>query len=177
MAVPNFFPSVSADVVGVFDDTFRQVFSQARPMKALVRENARTMEHPLEKGQIISDYRIILPIEIEIPVIIMAQDYRDVYQQIRTQFLTSSLLTVQTTSSVYDNMILGEMPHEENPEFYNTLTLFLRFKQVQLVQPATTFAPVDPQNGDTQKLGAQNPAVSTAAPSQSTINSFLAGGG
>lgn len=177
MPVPNFFPNASADVVCILDENFRQLFPEARPMRADVRENGRTMEHPLETGQIVSDYRIILPIEIEIPVVIMAEDYRNVYQQIKTQYLNSSLLTVQTTSSVYPNMLLAEMPHRESPELYNTLTIYLRFKQVQLVQANSTFAPLDPENTDTQKLGAQNPSAVTTPSTPETINAFLAGGG
>lgn len=146
-------------------------------MRARVRENGRTMEHPQEQGQIESDYRIILPVEIEIPVIVMAADLRNVYQQIRTQFLTTQLLTVQTTVNVYDDMILAEMPHEESPDYFNTITIYLRFKQVQIASSTTTFAPADPQNTNTQNRGLQNPIPLTVAPPATSTAPFTGGGG
>lgn len=152
------FPS-SADVVGIFDQSFNQLIPNARPLKAAIRQNARPMEHPLESGQIITDYRIILPVEIEIPFMVAPDFYQDTYQQIQTLFVNSELLFVQTLSDLYQNMIIAEMPHEESPHFYNSLRLYVRFKQVQVVVAQTTFAPADPVDQNTVNRGAQNPGT------------------
>lgn len=155
----------SADVVGVFDTSFNQVFAQARPLKAEVREVARPMEHPLESGQIITDYRIILPIEIMIPFIVPTPYWRIIYQQISALYQTSTLLSVQTKTSVYQSMIIAEMPHEESPEFYDAIAISIKFKQVILVSPSESpstppnFAPSNPANQNTQQSGQQNPSV------------------
>lgn len=151
------FPSVSADVVGVFNaDNFSQVFVNARPMRCTVGEHARAMEHPLESGQIITDYRIILPVEIDMPVVVNNTFYRDTYQQIRQLYQNSTLLSVQTRSAIYDNMIIASMPHEEDPERYDVLTIKLHFKEVQIPLPASDFAPADPADNSTQQLGEQS---------------------
>lgn len=146
----------SVDVVGVLDQSFTQLFPAARPMRLAVRENSRTMEHPLETGQIISDYKIILPIEIDILFMVPAADYRNTYQQIKGQFITSQKLTVQTKSASYGNMIIAEMPHEEKPEIFDSLLINLHFKQIQIVQPSPDFAPADPTQANTQALGEQS---------------------
>jgi len=160
------FPS-SADIVGVFDTNFNQQFPYARPLRALIRENARPMEHPLESGQIITDYRIILPIEIEIPFMIAPEYYRDTYQQIKNFYTQSQIVFVQTFTDLYPNMIIAEMPHEEHPDFYNSIRITIRFKQVLVIasqvtpaqQGQTNYAPADPANSNTVNAGTQNPTT------------------
>ena len=34
-------------------------------------------------------------------------------------------------------MIISEMPQQEDPEQYDSITILLRFRQVQVVQPST----------------------------------------
>ena len=155
------YPS-SADTVGVFDSAFNQQFPNARPLLAEIREPKRNMEHPLEKGQIISDYAVILPPEVEIPFMVAPEFARDTYQQIKSLFLNSTLLYVQTVAELYQNMIVAELPHQESPHYFNSIRVPVRFKQVQLVQSQLNFAPADPLNSNTQNLGVQNPASVSA---------------
>ena len=79
-------PSAASDVVGVFDANFNQVFRLARPVKAQIHETSKPMEHPVETGIIITDHRIILPVEIEFSLILPPGEYRPVYQQIKQFF-------------------------------------------------------------------------------------------
>lgn len=162
MAFPNIFPTLGSDVVGIFNDNFTQLFPDARPLHARVRPNKMMMRHPLETGQPITDYSIVLPIEIELPMIVTSEFYRDVYQQISAVFKNSELLTVQTKATNYQNMALAEMPHEEDPDRFDALTILLRFVQVQTVLPSTTgttanpdYAPADPTQAPTQNSGQQ----------------------
>lgn len=173
--MPNIFPA-SVDAVAVFDTNFNQLFQNARPIKASVRQNARAMEHPLESGQIITDYRVILPIEIEMSVIVMNQFYQSTYQEILNAFLNSTLLTVQTKTATYQNMIIAEMPHEESPELFDALPMGLRFKQVRVVTQDSTFAPADQTQTTTQTLGEQNPTPFTSALPPGTPATFTYGG-
>lgn len=156
MALNLIYPNASSDSVGVFDNNFGQVFINARPMRAVVREILRPLEHPIETGQIITDYSILQPIEIELPVIVMAEFYRDTYQEIRNLFQNRELLTVQTRTGNYTNMIIAEMPHEEKPELYDALPITIKFKQVLIVVASSNFSPADPTQVNTQALGEQS---------------------
>src|SRR5262245_18336047 len=115
--------TASADVVGVFGDNFQQVFAGARPLKATVKELSKVMEHPVENGAVISDHKVVQPVEIEFALVLMAEHYRDAYQQIRQHFIASTLLSVQTRTAVYGRMVIAEMPHEEDPSLYNAITI------------------------------------------------------
>jgi len=159
----------TTDNVALFDSNYNQVLLNAIPMKSLTHPSSRIMEHPLETGQIISDYKIILPVEIVIPFIITAQYYRDTYAEITNLYNNSELLVVQTRVSIYSNMVITELPDEERPDMFDVITLELHMKQVLLVQAASNFSPADPTQVNTQNSGQQS-ATPTTLPSNSTTN-------
>ena len=149
-------PSASADVVAVLDATTgRQVFVGARPLKATVAESAKLLTHPLEDGSTIVDHRIILPIGLSISCVLRADDYRETYQQIRRLFRESVRLTVQTKTDTYTNLYLQDIPHEEDPALFDTITMVLQFIETQIARvqilalpPAAVAAPADTSTSD-----------------------------
>lgn len=118
------------DVIGIYDQTYNQIFSEARPIKASVKEEAKVMEHPVETGATITDFKITLPVEIEIQFLLNSFFYRNVYENIKKAFLDSTLLVIQTRTGTYNNMLIQAMPHDEDPEVYDTVTLTVRLKEV-----------------------------------------------
>lgn len=161
-------PSASTDLVGVFDANFNQVFRQARPIRARVREISRPMEHPVETGVIITDHRIILPVEIEIIFILPAGEYRPIYQQIKQLFISAPLLSVQTRATTYKNMIIADLPHEEDPDLFDTISIALRLKEVQIAAPFAQALPAssvsDITKQSTVQLGSQQPGFNVPMP-------------
>ena len=148
--------ATSLDVVGVYNSAFQQVFLKARPVSAAIRPIARIMDHPLETGSIISDYKVILPLEIQYNVILPSPYTRDLYEEIWDLWQSSELLTVQTKAKNYANMIIAEPPHEEKTDYFDALPMTIKFRQAQLVPSVTQYAPVDPTQVNTQNLGQQN---------------------
>lgn len=148
-------PTYAFDQVAVFDQDFNQVFPRARAIKAVVKEEAKVMEHPLETGATIVDHRIILPVEIEISMVLQAADYQDTYRVIKQYYLNSTLLIVQTKSSVYYNQLIAAMPHEENPDQYDAITLALTMKEAQFAQTKINYNPKNPKQASEVSRGAQ----------------------
>lgn len=163
--IETLLPQAARDVVAVFTQDFTQVFPRARAIKAVVKEEAKVMEHPVETGAIITDHRIILPVEIELSLILLAGDYADTYRQIRSYYLNSTLLVVQTRSGVYQNQMIQGMPHEEDPEQQNVLALALKMKQVQFATAVYGVVPRHPKNSKTVQRGVQQtkPATTVGA--------------
>lgn len=157
--------NTNADVVGVFDaSTFQQLFVNARPMKATIRETSKVMEHPAETGVILSDHHIINQVEIDLAVMISQEFYSSAYQQLRAAFFASTLLSVQTRAAVYPNMIIADLPHEETADIYDAITVGVHLKQVLFVPAPQTYAPVNPLNNSTVQNGLQSPvAIATQA--------------
>lgn len=174
------------DVVGIYDgDSLRQLFADARPMRASVREISRVMDHPVETGAVLSDHHIIMPNEIDLVLVIQAGSYSSTYQQIKGAFINATKLSVQTKASVYQNMIIQACPHEENPDMYDVITMSMRLKEVIFVAPASIaepdapadYSPVDSVNSDVVPRGLQSPLLVTLPASViGYVNAFYAWG-
>lgn len=148
-------PSFAVDSVAIFTQDYRQLFREARAIKAVVKEQAKVMEHPVESGAVISDHRIILPIEIDLSLILSSSDYQDVYKAIKQYYLDATLLTVQTRSGTYTNQIISGLPHEEDPTMYNALTIALSLKQIQFVTAKYGVVPRRATDASTVDRGVQ----------------------
>lgn len=174
---PNIFGlyvGAAIDVVGVYDQDGNQVFPAARPTRAFINPSARLMEHPVETGATIIDYRIILPIEIEMYILIPPLDVVSTYNEITQLFQNGEILTIVTRSGVYTNQILQGTPVDESVDFYGSLVVQLRFKQVQLYQTISTneISPANPPDTNTVDRGnVQLPPLT-----QDQINSAILGG-
>lgn len=149
----------AADVVGVFDSNFAQLFPLGRPLKALIREEAKVMEHPVESGATVTDHRVILPVEIEMTLMLNDAEYRDTYNAVKERYLKTEVLTVQTKTGSYPNMILASIPHEEVPDVFDAIPMFLRFREVLFVaaqfQALPPRAVRKPSDASTVKRGEQ----------------------
>jgi len=154
-------PNASADIVAVFDDQFNQVFTNGRPIKAMINEDSKVMEHPVETGATITDHSVILPVEIELSLILSAGEFRNIYQQIRQLFFQRKLLTVQTKTDSYRNMLIQKLPHDEDPELFNVIALALSLKEVLFVTPQFGTLPPskveNKSNASTVQKGQQQP--------------------
>jgi hypothetical protein len=162
-------PTKAYDQVAVFDQDFNQVFPRARPIKAIVKEEAKVMEHPLETGATIVDHRIILPIEIELSLVLQFADYQDAYNQIKQFYLNATLLIVQTKSGVYPNLLIAAMPHEETPEMYDALAVSLKLQEAQFATTTNQFANKNPSQASTVNRGNQQPLTPPTTPDRSYL--------
>lgn len=166
----------AVDIVGIYDDAYRQQFVDARPIKAALTESSKVMDHPTETGSVITDHRIIEPIEIELTMMVSSANYRDVYAQIKSAFLKGDLLIVQTRTASYANMLLWKMPHDEASDISEGYAIVLNFREVVLVTaqfqalPPRKVAPGarNARNNSTVKRGEQN-----GKPEQSNRSSLL----
>lgn len=170
--INNLLPSFAIDYVGVFTQGYVQIFREARAIKATIKEQSKIMEHPVETGIVITDHRIVLPVEIELSLILTAETYQDVYKAIRQYYLNGTLIVVQTRSDIYDNQIIASMPHEEDPTQYDILTVALSLKQVQFVEALYGIAPKNNSNNNTQRRGTQQGTPANGAQTQSALSAL-----
>lgn len=171
----------TTDVVGVFDDNFNPLFQGAKPIKAAINESTKVMEHPVETGITITDHKIVQPVEIQLSLILPSgsryagQTYRSVYQQIKQAYLKGTLLTVQTKATTYRNMIISDMPHDEDPEMYDAIALAVKLKEVLFVTATFGTLPAskvrNKANASTTPRGQQ---TGTAVTNDATDQSLLA---
>lgn len=163
----NIVPNASADVVGVFGPGLNQLFADARPIKATVSETSKVMEHPVEDGTVITDHRIVQPTSIELSMIVSGAFFRSVYQQIKQVFTDGRLLTVQTKTSSYTNMLIEEMPHTEDADLFDAVAVAIKLKEVKFVTAQYGTLPAskvrNPANASTTQKGQQQTTATDPA--------------
>lgn len=172
----------NADTVGIFNGDLNQVFLDARPLKAEVKETSTVMTHPIETGVIIADNKIINPVEINILLFVGEQNYSSMYGQLKQAFIAGTLYSVQTRTGVYPNMIIADMPHTEDAEIYNGVLIALHMKQVLYVVPTavsaanspSNFSPTDPNNSNTVQAGVKYP-VALSSSNVTAVRSIFTG--
>lgn len=150
MSIPNI-NSLVQDVVGVFTSDFRQVFKDARPIKATIKEANKVMEHPLETGASTADHVITLLVNIELSLIFKPGVFKSAYDEVKQLSKNRTTLTVQTRTDVYKNMIIENMPHTEDAEMMDTISMALTLTEFQLV--TAQYGPALPANRNTQARG------------------------
>ena len=153
--IDTLLPSAAYDTVAVFTQEFEQIFRDARPIKAVVKEQAKVMEHPLETGAVITDHRVILPVEIELSMLLSPRNYQDTYKAIRSYYESSTLLVIQTKTGIYENQLISGMPHEETTEQYDAISLTLTLRQALFVLPVGGITPAVPSDTTTVDRGQQ----------------------
>lgn len=142
-------------IVAIFDEDFKEVFQGVNIIDVRVDENARAMEHPVENGTIITDHRIILPVEIELTLILNSTTYASVYSQIQQMFDGAVLLTIQTRTSIYGNQMITSLPHSETSELYSGVALSLSLREVLIVSAQYNIKPKYPGDSNTVDRGTQ----------------------
>lgn len=147
------------NIINVFTQNgFTPIFANAIPMRASVRETSRVMEYPVETGATLSDHHIINPINIELQMLVAAANYSSTYGQIRNAFINATALSVQTRTGIYKNLIIADMPHDENPDMFDAIMISLHLREAILVVPNSStqpsnYQPLSPVNANTALLG------------------------
>ncbi len=147
------------DVVKILDQqTMAQVFQAARPMKAHVKETAKISKYPVETGYTSADNRVSNPTEIEMDMFIPAGAYDTAYPQIRNAWQAGTLLSVQTRTGTYKNLVIEDMPHDEDPDIYTAVIMHIRFSEFIIVSSAgnstvSNYSPAQPQAVNTLQAG------------------------
>lgn len=174
--------SASQDIVAILDaQSFEPIFEAASPMRVTVRESSRLTTFPVEDGTNRTDHRVISPIEIELPVL-MVGEYRDVFEALRTAFLNGTELIVQTKVRSYPAMMIVEIPHEEAPEQGDSVPASIRLLEIKTIKPEFGTLPAskvaDQNQSSTIDRGNQQTSESDASTQrQASVLFELVGGG
>lgn len=162
--IGTFSPSALIDSIGVYDQNFNQVFRHARPIKVTVKPELKTMDHPLESGSPFTDHVVYQPIEVEVSLMLRTTtDFTNTYAQMTQFFNNATMLNVKTKASVYPSMIITSLPHDEAPEYFDTLVIALKLRQVIIVNSDSTIAPANPNKKPTVKKGTIESSPANAA--------------
>lgn len=142
---------LAEDVVAVYDQSYNQMFPMARPVKINVTPRSKLMDHPIEDGSVITDFRIILQTEVELAVLCTGESYQDVFQEVKAAYLSGEVFTIVDKADTYFNMMVETMPYDLTSDMYDGIPIGVRFREIQLV--AAQYQPLaaaDVKNTDDQ---------------------------
>lgn len=167
----------AADIIGIFDSSFRQRFEDARPINVKVIEDSRLMDHPVETGSTVVDHAVILPVEIEMSLLVVSANFRDTYQQIRQAWQSKEKFIVQTRTGNYADMVIMSIPHDETSDMFDAVAMAVKFKEIKIVSPEFESLPAssvkNKADSDTKRIGQKQGEPLTE--SQGRRSSVLAG--
>ena len=173
--------------VGLYDADFNPIGAGSTVLKLSVKPDADQMKHPVETGATITDFRVIKPVVIELSAVIPFANgnYRNVYNSFFHAFTKGTLLTVLTRAGNYQNMLIGKIPHEENPDHFDAFVLAITleealYKTAQYITlpPRKVKRPVDAgtvNTGEKQPTEPTGPQKSLAAKSLDYLSSWFGG--
>lgn len=128
---PNI-PSRTQDIVAILNqDTFEQVFREARPIKISSNSTVQYMQNPIETGGVITDHSITLPDVVSVTCVITNFNYRALVPLVREASRSGTRFVVQSKSQTYTNMVIEELPIEEDPDKFDSVVISLNFREVQ----------------------------------------------
>lgn len=170
---------MTTDVVGIYDEDFNQLIPEGRPIKASIVEPSKLMEHPLEDGSTVVDHRILQPAEVELTII---ADH-ELWQRYYAIYGEAELVTIQTKSTTYDNMVIESINSDETTDVFDRVPIVLKFKEVVFVE--TQFQALPPAavskktNASTVKRGEQTgkPTAEQTGKKASVLYGLVYGGG
>lgn len=171
--ITQLIPSGALDIVGVYTQDFKQVFSKARPVKIIVKPPNKVMEHPTETGSTVTDDVVTLPKKIELSLILTSGTYKTAYEEIAQLSNQRTLLTVQCRAGVFKNMIIEDYSHQEDSDLYDALTLGLKLSEVLFFTPQYAVVPRNPANNSTQGRGNVQTSPATADQESSVFKKGL----
>lgn len=168
-----YLPTAAQDVVAVYDNEFNQLFPDARPVKATVKPIAKLMEHPVESGSVITDYRVILPLSLDVTFVLTPETYFDTYQQIGQAYVGNTTIQVQTKTNLYTSLLIEKMPHDEVPDKFDTIAITVSFKEVIFVKVQTSALFDAAKNGGNKTAKIASPTQTTDANKKAEDSSAL----
>lgn len=146
-------------VTGIFNQSYQQIFLNARIMRVSAHEDATVMEHPVESGAITTDHRIINLIKLDLSIIIEPANVKNIYTEIKQNYTNGTLLTVQTLTTSYKSQFITGLPHEEDSKLFRAIVLNLSLCEFRTTQTnqQPIIVPINPNDTPTVNRGTQLP--------------------
>lgn len=163
-------------VIILDNDTLQELWAGSDIMQVSVMETSKATRYAVEDGTSRNDHVIQNPVEITMSIVLVGEVAR-LFQLLKQSYLERKLVTVQTKTDVYTNMLVEEIPHDQDAGMTDGVTVSVRFVEWREVVPEygelTMSRVANPNQSDTVNRGSQ--ATSEASPEkrQSVLRSIF----
>ena len=152
-------------VIILDNDSLQELWEGSDIMSLSISEASKVTRYAVEDGTNRNDHVIKNPVEISINMMLVGE-VAQLFQLLKQTYLERKLVTVQTKTDVYANMLVEEIPHEQDTGMTDGVTVTAKLVEWLEVKPEygelTPKKVAKPRQSDTVKRGSQ--ATSEAPP-------------
>lgn len=163
-------------VVILDNDSLQELWVGSDVMRVSVHETSKATRYAVEDGTSRNDHVIQNPTEIEISMILAGEMAR-LFQLLKQTYLERKLVTVQTKTDVYTDMLVEEIPHEQDAGMTDGVTVDVRLLEWREIAPEygelTTNKVANPSQSDTVNRGSQATGEASPEKRQSVLRSIF----
>lgn len=124
--------------IAIYGQGGGEILSNASIISCSVNDSSKLMEHPIESGAVIADYKVFNPVTATLVVALTEGGYASEYAEIFSSYKNCEFITLQTKTNVYSNMQVLSIPHEATFKNVSRPTITINLKQALVVEAAFT---------------------------------------
>lgn len=141
--------------IALYGEGGGELLSTASIISCSVNDSSKLMEHPIESGAVIADYKVFNPVTASVVVALSATGYESEFAEIYTSYKNCEYITLQTKTQVYSNLQILSLPHEATFKNISRPTITINLKEALVVEAEFTQGSnlKNPANTNTKDLG------------------------
>lgn len=141
--------------IAIYGEGGGEILSNASIVSCSVNDSSKLMEHPVESGAVISDYKVFNPITASLVVALTESGYATEFSEIYSSYKNCEYITLQTKTNVYSNLQIVSLPHEATFKTVSRPTITINLKEALVVEAAFTEISTlkNPANTNTKDIG------------------------
>ena len=158
------------------NETLQPLWTGSDIMDVQVQETSAVTKYKVEDGTNRNDHIVHNPTEIMMRFT-LAGEVSQLFNAIKQTYTNRDLVTVQTRTDVYADMIVTEIPQEQSGAVMDAVTLDIRLSEWREVVPEygelTQLNVANPDQSSTVKRGSQATSETPPAKKQSVLRSIF----
>ena len=140
-------------------------------VRIAIEDQAKTFEHPIETGAVITDYEIFEPKQVSIQAYI-SNDDATTLKELEQLYLSGTTLKIRACNKILTNAIIASKPFEVSAEVFDKTLYSISFKEVLEVSP--TYVAMPPKKVAKKSNASRvNSGVKQAKPATKKNQSWL----
>ena len=124
--------------IALYDEHGGEILADSTIISCTVNDTSRLMEHPIESGATVADYKVFNPVTASIIVALPEYGFEGQFAEIYSVYKNSEYVILQTKTNVYKNLQVLSIPHEANIKNVSRPTITIQLKEALTVEAQFT---------------------------------------
>ena len=120
--------------VALYDKDGIELLTSASIVSCSVNDTSKVMEHPIESGAVVADYKVFNPVTATLNVSLSQTEFSGEFAEVYSAYKNCEFLTLQTKTNVYSNLQVLSLQHDANVQNINRPQLVIQLKEAIVVE-------------------------------------------